>query len=514
MKNNLFKNSTDASLIEKNPVLMLHVLDTICSGVIISDPNRKGNPITYVNSYFLEITGYKREDIINTDLFNIIFAYSDDITKDSLINLINNNEIINYKILNYKNKINDIYINFNFNPIFDSNNTLLYFICTFEDATKEILLKEQTEKALKTESDFLSNISHEIKTPLNCIIGIVDLLLKIDVDEINKKHLHVLEKNTNHLLNLIENMFNLSELQSGNENLNNSLFNIDQLLNQLVDDYKNKGLNKGLIFNYHYDNRIPHTLIGDSIKLKKIISCLIDTSLNFTEKGQINLIVQLNNMKETNRICVRFTISDTGIGIPKNQLSNIFEYPTNVSNLTSKKYNIKLLNLALSKKLIDLMNGSIYIKSDLNVGTTVDFDCEFELISKNSVDIGNKMKKILLVEDSEDNRFLINCYLKKTNYILDYAENGEIAYEKFKNNTYNLILMDIQMPVMDGYKATTLIRGYEEKNNLSKTTIIALTAYSFKENLEKAIEAGCNFTLMKPIKKTTLLETLNDILGI
>ncbi|OOM77750.1 autoinducer 2 sensor kinase/phosphatase LuxQ [Clostridium puniceum] len=511
MKNNLFQNSTNASLFEKNPLLISHILDTICSGIIISDPNRMGNPIIYVNSYFLKITDSKREEVINNDLFNVIFNDLDELTKNSLTSLIENNEIISDKILSYKKNYSDIYIRFKFNPIYDSNNTLLYFICTFENITNEIIFKEEAEKALETESNFLSTISHEIKTPLNCIIGIVDLLLNVNTDEIDQKYLDVLKKNSTYLLNLIENMLNLSELYSSNEGSSNSLFNIGELLNQLVNDYQNKILDKGLIFNYHYDNGIPQNLIGDSIKLKKIISSLIDNSLNFTEKGQINLIVKLKK-KENTKICVGFTISDTGIGIPKDQLSNVFRVSPALTNFASKKHNICPIGIALSKKLIDLLNGSISIASDLNVGTTVDFNCEFELIPKVSPDINNEIKRILLVEDSEDNRFLIHSYLKKTDYILDDAENGQIAYEKFKSTPYHLILMDIQMPIMDGYTATKLIRDYEKQNNLPRTTIIALTAYSFKEDLDKTIDAGCNFTLMKPIKKSLLLETLNNIL--
>ena len=120
--------------------------------------------------------------------------------------------------------------------------------------------------------------------------------------------------------------------------------------------------------------------------------------------------------------------------------------------------------------------------------------------------------RILIVEDSEDNRFLFHTYLKKTPYSIDDAENGKEAYEKFKLATYDLILMDIQMPIMDGYTSTSLIRDYEKQNNLPPTTIIALTAFSFKEDLDKAIEAGCNFTLMKPVKKSMLLETINNVL--
>lgn len=509
MINNLFQNPTDACFSENTSSPMLYILNSICSGVIISDPTREGNPITYVNSSFLKITGYKKDEVINSDLFNILFAYADEITNDNLTNLINNNEFIVDKVLNYKKNSTDISLTFNFNPIYDSNNNLLYFVCIFKDIT-EIIPKKQTENTLKIDSDFLSNISHEIKTPLNSILGTVDLLSSINVDENEKKYLAVLKKNTKLLLDLTENMINLLELQTGNEGLNNSLFNIHELLNELVDHYQNKILTKGLAFNYNLDMKIPQNVIGDSLKLKNVISALIDNSLRFTEVGEISLIVQLKNITETNKIFIGLTISDTGIGMPKDQLSNILETCPVLDSLTLNKYNTKPLGLALTKKLIDLLSGSIHIKSDLNVGTIV--ECEFGLMSTPISDTSGDAKKILLVDDSEDNRFLIHSYLKKTNYILDDAENGEIAYEKFKTNTYDLILMDIQMPVMDGYTATTLIRSYEKQNNLPETTIAALTAYSFKEDLEKTLEVGCNFTLMKPIKKSILLETLNDIL--
>lgn len=512
MENNFVENITDLSFVKNNPSLMSNILNTIHSGVLVADPNKEGYPIIYSNASFLDVTSYRKEEVIQNNLFNIILTNLDNSTKDILTDLIINKKVIKNKVLDIKENNTKKYITFSFYPIYDSNNSLLYFLFNFEDTTNEIVLKAQNEKAIKTESCFLSNISHEMKTPLNCIIGIVDLLAKVDSADIDKKYLNTLEHNTKYLLNLIETMLNLSELQSDNDNSNKSLFNINDLLNQLINDYRTKIKDKGLVFDYNYDNRIPDSLIGDSIKLKKIISALLENCLNFTNNGQIVFDIQLKNIEDNNKLYISFTINDTGIGMSKMELLNVLDSDTKPSNLAYSKHHTTLFNLALAKKLIATIDGSIDIKSDLDVGTTVNFICPFELMPETISTSDNKTKRILIVEDSEDNRFLFHSYLKKTNYILDDAENGKEACEKFKNTTYDLILMDIQMPIMDGYTATSLIRQYENQNNLPQTTIIALTAYSFKEDLDKAIDAGCNFTLMKPIKKSMLLETLNNIL--
>ncbi len=503
MKNNFF---------ETNPLLISNILNTINSGVLVADPNIDGYPIIYMNTSFLNITGYKKEEVLQNKLFDIILSNLDASTQNTLSDLVSNKEIIEKKVLNYKKDTINTYIALSFHPIYDANNSLLYFLFYFDDITNEILLKIQKEKALKTESCFLSNISHEMKTPLNCIIGIVDLLLKTDSTDMDKKYLRTLESNTKHLLDLIETMLSLSELQSDNYGSNNSLFNIAELVDALVDDYRNKILSKRLSFTYNYDNNIPSSLIGDSIKLKRILSSLLENCIKFTDNGGLTFHVSLKNIEENNRLYINFTLSDTGLSIPKNELLNILDFSSKLSNFAYDKHRFTLFNVTLVKKLVALIDGTIDIKGNSNSGTTINFICPFEIMPKVNSSASNENKKILIVEDSEDNRFLFHSYLKKTNYRLDNAENGKQAYEKFKDTTYDLILMDIQMPIMDGYTATSLIRDYEKQNNLPPTTIIALTAFSFKEDLDKAIEAGCDFTLMKPVKKSMLLETINNVL--
>lgn len=502
----------DNNFIENNQLLMSSILNTTNSGILVADPNKDGYPIIYANTSFLNIAKCSKEELLQNNLFDIILNNLDASTKKTLYDLISNKEIIKNKLLSYKKDMINTYISLSFHPIYDTDNSLLYFLFYFDDITNEILLKIQKEKALKTESCFLSNISHEMKTPLNCIIGIVDLLTKTDSSDMDKKYLDTLESNSKQLLDLIETMLSLSELESGNDGPNNSLFNITDLVNSLADDYKNKILGKGLSFNYNYDEKIPPSLIGDSAKLKKILSSLLDNCLKFTDSGEIVFNIDLKSIEENNKLYISFTLSDTGLGIPKSELLNILDFGSRLSNFAYDKHRLTLFNVALAKKLVALVNGTIDIKSSSDTGTTVNFICPFEIMPKVNSSSSNETKKILIVEDSEDNRFLFHSYLKRTPYSIDDAENGKEAYEKFKSAAYDLILMDIQMPIMDGYTSTSLIRDYEKQNNLPPTTIIALTAFSFKEDLDKAIEAGCNFTLMKPVKKAMLLETINNVL--
>lgn len=502
---------------EDGSSLISHLLDNVPVGILISNPNKLGNPVLYANLSYIKSVKLNADEIINRNLYDILSIGSDDITKLKIINISNTEESCTLEVVNLLANGDKVFNKVTKYPIYDSNNNLIYFLTYINDLTKEVQLKNIAKESSNIKSNFLSTISHEIRTPLNSIIGTIELLSENNSDSCNDSYLNLLKRSSTNLLNLIDEML---ELQSPSTNINKNLFNFNQLINDSINKYATSAKGKGLNFIYNFDKKIPETLIGDDEKLNRIISILIDNAIKYTSKGEIIFDASIRHIS-SNKVSISFMIKDTGGGIPVEKLPHIFDSFSEVISSPSQSWNGPELELAIIKKHLNAMNGHISVDSKLDIGTTFTFDCEFELPpnvvtleTPNSIETATiaQPKNILLVDDSEDNRFLMKAFLKKTNLIVDTAENGEEAFEKFKNNSYDLIFMDIQMPIMDGYSATILIRDYETKNNLPNTIISALTAYSFEEDIEKALEAGCNFVLTKPIKKIVLLDTIKDVL--
>jgi CheY-like chemotaxis protein len=268
--------------------------------------------------------------------------------------------------------------------------------------------------------------------------------------------------------------------------------------------------------------------MGDPLRLQQILINLIGNAVKFTELGGVSLLVRGGEFKEPGRelldkIELHFEIEDSGPGIEESDLEKIFDSFTQAKFVVKKKFGGTGLGLAISKKLVHEIGGDISVTSTPNKGSTFKFNGWFE-ISNSTEDLPEKDMvhrksegelpalsaplNILLVEDSPDNRFLFEAFLKQLDCSLDIAENGKVALEKSKTSTYDLILMDIQMPVMDGYSATRLIRSHEKKNNKSRTPIIALSAHAKTEEQEKSLKAGCNMHLSKPVNKKSLLAAI------
>jgi PAS domain S-box-containing protein len=408
----------------------------------------------------------------------------------------------------------------------NNDGAAIRMVCSISDITdrknfeKEIITaKEQAEKANKLKSDFLANISHETRTPLNSIIGMCEILKEPPINKDQQHYISILKNASENLLFLINDLLDLSKVESDNFNIHKEAFNIKDILVETTNALKIKANSKSLYLktDFSLEEKI---LIGAPHRIKQIINNIIDNAIKFTPKGGINFKVRtklLNNKK----VKILFEITDTGIGIPKEKIKSIFNKFVQADPTTIRNYEGTGLGLAITKKLIDLMNGKITVKSDLNKGSTFSFNIYCKKATENQIPPKtNKSKSkhlvvnsnvypdILLVEDSKDNIELIKLYLKESRINLDIAENGEIAFEKYKKQKYNLIIMDMQMPIMDGYSATKAIRSYEKDNKKPRTPIIALTAYAFEEDKKNIIKAGCDAHLSKPIYKSTLLNEI------
>lgn len=374
--------------------------------------------------------------------------------------------------------------------------------------------KVKAEIANEAKTQFLANVSHEIRTPLNVVMGVVDLLEDTSLSAPQKKYTNMLKLSGNNLLRLVNDILDLSKIESGQVVLEESSFNLQSLVEEITELFKIKAMEKGLQMELSIEGLRHKQYLSDSHRIKQVITNLLANAVKFTDSGKVSLKV----FNEGNDVIV--TVRDTGIGIPEERISQVFERFVQVDSSTTRRRTGAGLGLSIVRKIVEMMEGSISAKSELGKGSEFRVRLPLQKVKevpsaakdvhalKPDHEGGQLALKILVTDDSYENRELIKLFLKKTPYEIIEAENGEVAFEKFKKERFDLILMDMQMPIMDGYTATQRIREYETDRMLQKTMVVALTAHALKEDREKCTRVGCDEYLAKPISKKDLLELL------
>lgn len=380
-----------------------------------------------------------------------------------------------------------------------------------EDLTKA---KIQAEEAMNSKQRFLSNMSHEIRTPMTAIIGFSKVVLKTDLTEKQKEYITAIKTSSDALLVLINDILDLAKVDAGKMTFEQNAFEMETNISAILYLFDLKIKEKNLICVKEFDTRIPKVLIGDSVRLNQIFLNLISNAIKFTSKGKIKISARLVDTIE-DKVTIEFTVADTGIGIAENMIPKLFENFQQASNSTARQFGGTGLGLAIAKQLVELQGGTISVKSKLMEGSTFSFVLTFQKTNK-TVEIESaipelireiKKLKILAVEDFPLNQLLLKIIIDEFGFEGDFAENGKVAIEKLQTNSYDIILMDLQMPEMSGLEATEYIR---KEMNL-QIPIIALTADVTMGDLEKCKAIGINGHIAKPIDEKLLYNKILEL---
>ena len=382
--------------------------------------------------------------------------------------------------------------------------------------------KMKADQANTSKSEFLANMSHEIRTPLNILMGINEVLQNTNLNEEQENYLKISTRSGEQLLKLLNNLLDLSKIQSGKEVQIPSEFSSKKFFKNLFQTYQFKSDISNVTFVADVSPDIPDMLKADSNKLKIIFTNLIDNALKFATNKKVSVSVSKNSEIINGQIWIKAIVKDSGIGIPKEFLKKIFSSFVQVDSSSIKRFPGTGLGLSITSKYVELLGGTISLKSEVGVGSEFTFTLPLEICEnkkeKSNIKEVIKVKKlskplkILLAEDNEENVQLMQIFLEKENCTIDVAENGKEAIDLYFENKYDVIFMDMQMPVMDGFQATKIIRQNEVDNNLQKIPLIALTAYSRSNELNACITAGCDDVFRKPVKRSKIILYLQGII--
>ncbi|MEA3513661.1 MAG: ATP-binding protein [Campylobacterota bacterium] len=376
--------------------------------------------------------------------------------------------------------------------------------------------KQDRDKAIlssKSKAEFLANMSHEIRTPLNGVLGFVDILKDSVTNKQNREYLEIIDNSSQHLLGVIDDILDFSKIESGKLYIENCDFDTKKEFELIKSLFEAKASQKDLTLNLMIDKNIPPFINSDSLRIKQIISNLLSNAIKFTDNGKF---ITISISFKENYLYV--SVKDQGIGISKDKQNHIFKAFSQEDGSTTRKYGGTGLGLTISSELVKLLGGKLQLNSILGTGSefyfsipvTIGKDIDIQPKDTKIEDFGGK--KVLLVEDNIPNQMFMKVILKKMNLNYEIASDGIEAIEMFKNNSYDVVLMDENMPNMNGIEATKHILEYEKSNNLKHTPIIALTANALKGDREKFLKAGMDEYLTKPLNKLKLNNLINSFI--
>ena len=386
--------------------------------------------------------------------------------------------------------------------------------------------RDVAESANRAKSEFLANMSHEMRTPLNSIIGGTEYLDSAELNEDQHRCATMIRHAGDSLLTLVNDLIDLSRIEAGQLEITSRPFNLQQTLEQVIEMIERGTYHKSVKLSLISEPSMPQMVKGDQIRLQQVLVNLVANAVKFTEIGGAVSVTASTTPADNDRLLAAFVVTDSGIGIEPDKLDMIFESFSQADSSITRRFGGSGLGLTISRKLVEAMGGTIQVKSIPGKGSSFSF--AIPLLNSSTEPDGNsgvaakpertaaaeqsrltgELKHVLLVDDSFENRELMRLLLRTLSLKLDEAVNGQEALDLFTTRRYDLVLMDIQMPIMDGYTATRMIREHEEHFGLRRTAIIALTAHAYESDIQRCLEAGCDDHIAKPFKKQTLLDSL------
>lgn len=470
--------------------------------------------ILYHNASVHETLGYRKKSLLGKNFFDYILPST---LGDFKINFNKSQKRAYTEKVEFQFRCKDKSYRFlEFNAINLKNKEGLDgLILDCRDITERKKDAEELVRLQKAKEQFLANISHEIRTPINGIAGIAGLLSQNQNTHEQETYLNAIRHSAENLKVIINDILDLAAIESGKLKFEKIAFNLTDLLPSLISTFAYQAQEKHLALQYTIDESLNRFLIGDPVRLNQILINLISNAVKFTHTGSIH--VKCSIQKEQKNVCwVQITVSDTGVGIPSEKLTTIFESFSQADESVTRRYGGTGLGLTIAKQLVDLQHGSIEVESKEHIGSSFTISLPYALDKgikqfkqtlkpKNVRDKSTNLR-VLLVEDNDINRLYAKSILETWKCHTDIAENGLVAIEKLKTSLYDVILMDVQMPVMDGYEATKAIRSMASPANA--IPVVALTANATKKDVEKCLEAGMNDYVAKPFTPDDLYQKL------
>ncbi len=391
-------------------------------------------------------------------------------------------------------------------------------------ATEKLYKKErdlqnslfELKKAQEVKDKFLATVAHELRTPLNGVVGFIEQLADTDLDETQKHYLEVINHSSDSLMGIINDTLDFSKIDSGKLELDLHSMNLREVLEPAIEIFKCKASEKDILLITEIDDRLHQGVLCDSLRLKQVVSNLVSNAIKFTETGKVEVAIKLVDESDS-ELRVSFEVSDTGIGIPSSSIDNIFDPFSQAERATARRFGGTGLGLAISYQLVQKLGSELTVQSVLNEGSVFRFEIQLAKTKisspkgENHFEVaGFSGKSILVAEDNLVNQMLVKAILKSIQVDFTIADNGAEACVEFEKSEFDLVLMDINMPVMDGLEALAKMREFEAHSTRSKTPVVALTANALVGDRERYIANGMDDCLSKPLKKLELFRILEQ----
>lgn len=405
-------------------------------------------------------------------------------------------------------------ISLSVSPIRDANGVVIGASKIARDVTEQRRTERELADSNRRKEEFLANISHELRTPMNAVIGLANILdSSTTLTEKEHKYVSTLKQSADSLMALINSLLDFSKLETGTFELEEIEYDLPDIIHKTNAMFSFKAKEKNLSLRVLYTTPINKFYVGDPLRLQQLLNNLLSNSIKFTDRGTIDLKIGVKKI-DSDRTALLIDVVDTGIGIPQNKIDAVFDKFVQADASTTRKYGGSGLGLAICKTIVGKMGGTIKASSLEGVGTTFSLELPvrnsptIQLLTPSDETSVSSKKNILVVEDYEPNMLVITTLLEQMGYDFDTAEDGLEALKQFQNGTYDVVLMDVQMRGMDGFESTTHMRAYETEKGLRRTPIVAMTAHVAERDKHQCMEVGMDDFLPKPFDPVQLRKIL------